>query len=109
MDHKLIAAETFTAQLYMHGSWGAHDIGDQDKGEESTMELFDTSDPSHGFIEWDIPSLEMLEEISLTYEWADGKRVLSDYDGIQCLPVQAVDLMRKAGIVVPDEFDDRTN
>jgi hypothetical protein len=107
MSYTKIATETFTAQLYVHGSWGARDVGDQDKGEESTMDLYDTSHPSRGFIEWDIPSLEMFEEIGLSYEWVDGKRQLCDYDGIMALPVQAVDLMRKAGIVVPDEFDDR--
>lgn len=104
---KPIATKTFTAMMYEHGSWGARDIGDQEHGTTSVMELYDTKDPARGYIEWDIPSLQRFESIGLIWEWRDGRRALADYDGIMALPEQAVDLMREAGFIVDDEFDDR--
>lgn len=98
-----VASKTFTAELFFHGSWGHLDAGKH----ESTMDLYLRGDAT-GFIEWDIPAIDHSEDIGLTFEIApDGKRTLCDYDGIQALPGEAVDLMRENGITVPDEFDDR--
>lgn len=103
-DYTLIAEKTFTADLISHGSWGSRDQGTH----ESTMTLYFRKDDT-GFIEWDIPSMETAEDIWLTFEiGVNGSRTLCDYDGIMALPVEAVDLMRANGVIVPDEFDDRT-
>ena len=70
-----------------------------------TMELHFNSDAS-GFIEWDIPSLERTEYIGLWLEIdRDGKRSLSDYDGVFALPSEAIELMRKNGIEVDVDFE----
>jgi hypothetical protein len=59
-----------------------------------------------GYIEWDIPGLDAYEEIGLWFDiGVDGKRTLSDYDGIMSLPMEAVELMRENGIIVPEEFE----
>ena len=59
-----------------------------------------------GFIEWDIPSLHYTEEIGLWFEIdKDGKRTLSDYDGVFSLPSEAIALIRKNGVEVGVEFE----
>jgi hypothetical protein len=95
----------FTAELYSHGSWGSSDIPGK---HACTMDYSEGSDAGHAYIEWDIPSLEMTESIGLTFEMRDGKRTLTDYDGIMALPAQAVHILGQLGIAVPaDEgFDD---
>lgn len=68
----------------------------------STMELFYYKDNT-GFIEWDIPELEMTESIGLVFEITpDGKRILTEYDGVFCLPDQAMDLLEKHGVDCAD-------
>lgn len=98
-----VASLTFNSALSRQGSWGSTDI---DGRHESTMDLY-LRDDAHGFIEWDIPSIDETEEIGLSFEVIDGRATLTDYDGVMCLPAQACDLMRASGIVVPDEFDER--
>ena len=69
------------------------------------MELHFENDNT-GFIEWDIPSLERTEYIGLWFEIdQDGKRTLSDYDGVFALPSEAIELMRKNGIEVDVDFE----
>ncbi len=63
-----------------------------------TMDLYFENDNT-GFIEWDIPSLDRTENIGLWFEIdQDGKRTLSDYDGVFSLPCEAIELLRKHGI-----------
>lgn len=63
-----------------------------------TMDLYFDNDNT-GFIEWDIPSLDRTENIGLWFEIdKDGKRTLSDYDGVFSLPSEAIELLRKHGI-----------
>lgn len=64
----------------------------------STMTLY--ADGPHYFIEWDIPTLDEVEHIGLTFE---HKR-LTDYDGVMSLPKEAVSLIRSCGFVVPAEM-----
>ncbi len=98
-----VLSKTFTAAMHMHGSWGSREVGTH----ASTMDLY-LRDDDTGFIEWDIPSLYTVEEIGLTFTIdAKGTRTLLAYDGIMALPGEAVDLMREAGIVVSNEFEDR--
>lgn len=97
---KPVASKTFTAELIQEGSWGERDMGEH----ESTMDLYEGKDAGHGMIEWDCPHLEITEHIGLWYEMQDGKRVLTDYDGVFSLPKEAIELLEGHGIVVPDEF-----
>jgi hypothetical protein len=83
---------------YSHGSISQGDHG-------WTMELHFNSDAT-GFIEWDIPSLDRTEEIGLWFDIdRDGKRSLSDYDGVFALPIEAIELMRKNGVEVDVDFE----
>ena len=94
---KKIDTVTFTATLQREGSRGASDLGTY----ESTMDLYMAEDGYRGCIEWDIPDLEITEEIGL---WLEHK-VLVDYDGVGSLPTQAIELIRKNGYVVPKEME----
>jgi hypothetical protein len=96
-----IASKTFTADLQMAGSWGAYSIGTH----ESTMDLYLHPTEQRGFIEWDIPHIDDIEEIGLWFETRDGVRHLTDYDGVMSLPKQAVEMIRENGIVVEKEFE----
>lgn len=64
----------------------------------SKMTMYRQGD--HHFIEWDIPSLDQVEQIGLTFE----QKRLTDYDGVFSLPKEAVKLIRQCGFVVPREF-----
>ena len=69
------------------------------------MDLYFDNDNT-GFIEWDIPSLDRTENIGLWFEIdQDGKRTLSDYDGVFSLPSEAIALIRKNGVEVGVEFE----
>jgi hypothetical protein len=68
----------------------------------SVMELFFNKDDT-GFINWECEELELFEEIGLTFEFdTNGKRTLTDYDGIFELPEQAMDLLEKHGVDVTE-------
>ena len=87
--------------MILEGSWGERDIGTHD----STMELYFREDAT-GFIEWDIPDLEDFYEIGLWFTIDQfGIRCLTDYDGVMSLPSQAVALMRKFDVIVPEDFE----
>ena len=69
------------------------------------MDLYFNTDNT-GFIEWDIPSLDCTENIGLWFEIdKEGKRTLSDYDGVFSLPSEAIALIRKNGVEVGEEFE----
>lgn len=96
-----IDSYTFTAELITQASWGGRELGKH----ESTMDLYFRTDNT-GFIEWDIPELEMGEEIGLTFEFdAKGVRTLCDYDGVFALPKEAIELLRRNGVIVSKEFE----
>lgn len=99
---KSIKTITLNTALIREGSWGASDIGTH----KSTMEFFepDDGDITGAMIEWDIPAIEDTELIGLTFEVLDGKRTLTDYDGVHSLPDEAIILIESLGIVVPAEF-----
>ena len=93
-----IATKTFTAPLVSEGSWGATAIGTH----QSSMDLYAGDDPNYFFIEWDIPDLEIVEHIGL---WVEaGTRVLTDYDGLATLPVEATALLEANGFTVGEDF-----
>lgn len=71
---------------------------------ESTMTLHRAPDGYRFAIEWDIPGLEMTEEIGLWCEAGANGPVLYDYDGVFELPAQAVTLLMRNGVTVPKEF-----
>lgn len=97
-------SKTFTSTLVRQGSWGALTITGQ---YESTMDLYLHQGGDTGHIEWDIPSLEETGSIGLWFDLSpEGVRTMTDYDGVMALPVQAVQLLREAGVVVTNDFDD---
>lgn len=96
---------TFTADIVLERSMSPNveNLGRA----ECTMTLYDSDDDAgRGWIEWDIPSLETGEEIGLWYKMTGTKRELRDYDGVFALPKEAVELLRKADIIVPKEFEE---
>jgi hypothetical protein len=95
---KSTATFTFESALYTHGSWGSRNI---EGTHACTMEFFEADNAGHACIEWYAPSLDMSESIGLTFEMREGKRTLTDYDGIFALPAQAVSVLQQLGIVVP--------
>jgi len=97
MTIKKIASSTFTAALVAEGSWGSKEQGTH----ESTMALYTTRNPDKLFIEWDIPALDVTEEIGL---WFDDTGLI-DYDGVMSLPKQAIELLRESGYHVGKDFE----
>lgn len=72
---------------------------------ESTMEFYlesGTVQNGVGFIEWDIPDLGRTECIGI---WIENNE-LTDYDGLFCLPNEAINLLEQLGVVINEEFRD---
>jgi len=84
-------------ELVSEGSWGARSLGKH----ESTMTLYSEEPKTYAMIEWDIPSLDEVEQIGL---WFEGK-TLTEYDGVMSLPREAIQFLRKQGYTVPREFE----
>jgi len=99
---ELIDSMTVSSPLMLEGSWGQRDLGTH----ESTLELYYHKDCT-GFIEWDIPELDLFEHIGLWFSIdRDGKRSLVEYDGVMSLNDHAIALLRKNGVYVnPEEFE----
>lgn len=98
---ELIDSMTVTSPLFLEGSWGERDLGEH----ESTLELYYEKDNT-GFIEWDIPELELFEHIGLWFDIdRDGKRSLSEYDGVMSLNDHAIAILRKNGVEVSKDFE----
>ena len=98
---ELIDTVKVKSPLKLEGSWGERDLGEH----ESTLELYYETDNT-GFIEWDIPSLDRFEYIGLWFEFdRDGKRSLSEYDGVMSLNDHAIALLRKNGVEVGSDFE----
>jgi hypothetical protein len=96
----LIDKMTVKSPLFLEGSWGERDIGTH----ESTLELYFNKDNT-GFIEWDIPDVAF-EYIGLWFDIdKDGKRSLSEYDGVMSLNDHAIALLRKNGVEVGKDFE----
>src|SRR5262245_26635279 len=95
MSDKPIDVMEFKSPINLEGSWGQRNIA---KRATSTMALYLNKDAT-GSIEWDVPSLDIVEHIGLTFEIdPKGKRTLTDYDGVMTLPDQAMDLLERNGI-----------
>jgi hypothetical protein len=63
---------------------------------ESTMVLYGfDDDPDYYFIEWDIPTLNEVENIGIWCE--EGTKELRDYDGVMCLSQEAIELLKENG------------
>ena len=85
---------TFTCELVSETSMSAYRTKLGKHTSTMTLYAFD-NDPDYYFIEWDIPKLEMAENIGIWCE--DGTKVLRDYDGVFSLPEQAIELLNKNG------------
>lgn len=93
---KIAATPMVLESTYTRRDLGAH---------ESTMQLSALlHTPGLFHIEWDIPGLETTEEICIHTEGYKGARRMIDYDGVMCLPREAVGLLRQNGIIVPRDF-----
>lgn len=68
---------------------------------DSTMELWMEEGKAPTGIEWVVDDGEFVEDIGL---WFDNK-ILVDYDGVFSLPNEAIKLIRKAGFIVPKDFE----
>ena len=87
----------FDSPISLDRSWGNTPLSDK---AHSTMELYFHKDTT-GFIEWCVEELDIVENIGLVFEIdAQGKRTLTDYDGVFAIPDQALDLLEKHGVDV---------
>lgn len=86
----------FHSPINMENSFNSWRLADNAK---CIMTLHEPKD-ANPYITWEIPELEMEEEIGLTFY---GKR-LADYDGVFELPREAIKLLRQNGYVVPRDF-----
>lgn len=95
MEAEKIDTLTFKSPLNLEGSWGERSLSDET---ESVMDLYFYKDDS-GFIEWTNDEFDLAENIGLWFEFdRNGKRTLTDYDGVFSLPDQAMDLLEKNGV-----------
>mgnify|MGYP001602321875 CR=1 FL=1 len=87
----------FDSPINMENSWTQTNLAEK---AHSTMELYFYKDNT-GFIEWCVDELDIVENIGLVFEIdAQGKRTLTDYDGVFAIPDQALDLLEKHGVDV---------
>ena len=97
----LIDTLVVKSALKLEGSWGERDLGEH----ESTLELYYNQDNT-GFIEWDMPGIDMFESIGLWFDIdKDGNKSLSDYDGVMSLNNHAIALLRKNNVFVGSDFE----
>jgi hypothetical protein len=72
--------------------------------------LYATDEPTYCEIEWHNLSYDDVEHIGIWLEKAVFlenryvKATLCDYDGVYSMPKQGIELLRQAGITVPEEF-----
>jgi len=68
---------------------------------ESTMDLYYSSAMDHYYyIEWDIPGLDIVEQIGL---WCEiGTKKIIDYDGVFTLPNEAIELLKENGFDISE-------
>lgn len=72
---------------------------------ESTMELFKDKNDTPMMIEWIVSdkdgNIRDIQTIGLIFE----NKELIDYDGVFELPIQAINLIKKSGYKVSDDFN----
>lgn len=91
----LVATTTSTSPINLEDSWGERTLS---SGTGSIMRLYLNTDDT-GYIEWEVPELDLYEDIGLTFEFdPKGKRTLVDYDGVMSMPKQALKLLTENGI-----------
>lgn len=88
---KQIASKTFVSQLISETSYHVSELGKH----KSTMYLYFDENNCRGLIEWDIPPLQTVVEIGLSFE--DDCKNLQDYDGVFSLPKEAIELLEENG------------
>ena len=96
---KPVATVTFRSRINRETAYNETNLAEDT---ESTMDFYIAEGTERrGWIEWDMPELDMGEEIGI---WFDHAMELTDYDGVFALPAQAVALLEKAGITVSEGF-----
>lgn len=104
---KAVTSIEFTTELVLERSsistlqsLGIHKCSMELYTEDGTVQRDDV-----GTIEWimgiDTPEEDVAAHIGV---WWDEKKRLTSYDGVFSLPKEAVKLLRKAGVIVPNEF-----
>lgn len=88
-----IAEKIFTSELIYETSLSpvASKLGKH----KSTMTLYSSDDPDYYFIEWDIPTLEIVENIGIWCE--DDTKIICDYDGVFELSNEALEMLKENG------------
>ena len=85
----------FKSPINLDSSFGCRPVA---KRASSVMELFFYKDGSGG-IEWTVPHYDLHEFIGLTFEYdVNGKKTLTEYDGIFAIPDQAMGLLERNGV-----------
>lgn len=96
---ELIDTMKFKSPINLDSSFGMRPLA---KRATSVMRLHYNQDDS-GFIEWEVPRLDLYEEIGLTFTFdRNGQRTLTDYDGVFAIPDQALDLLERNGVDVAE-------
>lgn len=90
---------TFQSPINLEGSWGQRNLAES---AECMMELYFLED-GRGYVNWDIPDLDLSESIGLTFEYdAQGHRRLTDYDGVMTIPDQVLYMLRAHNVDLTD-------
>ena len=91
----------FDSPLNEEGSWGSRPVADKAHSTMTFHPSQDTERVRRGEIEWET---DQGHYVSIGI-WTEGD-VLADYDGTMSLPAQAIELLEKVGISVPEDFRD---
>jgi hypothetical protein len=91
-----VGTSVFSANLFSEGSWGARSMGKH----SCEMTMFLADDGKHGHIDF-VFGENGYQYIGLLF---DGKELV-DYDGTFSLPQEAVDLIRRCGFTVSEDFE----
>ena len=96
----------FDSPVNEEGSWGERPVADKAHS-VMTYRRHEDGAPAntHGEIEWIITGAGDFNDVVHIGIWTE-MNVLVDYDGVMSFPAQAATLLRKAGIVVTEDFID---
>jgi len=94
-ESKPVEVYKFKSPINLDSSFGCRPVA---KRASSVMELYFYKDGTGG-IEWTVPHYDLYEFIGLTFEYGvNGKRTLTEYDGVFAIPDQAMDLLERHGV-----------
>jgi hypothetical protein len=92
-----IATTNFTSELISETSMSS--VVTKLGKHESSIDLYSfEEDPDYYFIEWDVPTLDMVENIGIWCE--EGTKIIRDYDGVFSMPDVILEFLREQGFDV---------